>query len=447
MKTVQASCGVCLSCALMVFFLFAAVVRAEEIPSYSLEDCLRIGLQRAGTLRNARRDREIADATIGQVGAQLYPHLGSSMSYRRMDERQVIEFGDQRMELGALDNYSAGVNLRQLLYSGGSVAAAVQAAEAFKDVADSQVDMVRADLIRDIHAAFYNILLLEAVVDVHEQSVELLQEMVAQTEKRFEQDTVSEFEVMNARVQLDNARPDLIRARNQLSVAKSAFRHLLQLEEEEYDIEGELLYEPFDYNARELLEIARRNRPEFKALRMQLLLKDSDIRAERGGYMPSVHLTASYSGENPPTMLATESGWEWRWTAGVQLTWDFLDGGMRRHRIRQKELEKGKAEEELDLASRYIEQEVQEAYLRMKHASEAVKASRENVALAERSLQIAATRYSSGLTTRIEYTEINLALMRARLNWLQAIRDHRQALTDIAYAVGDYAGHNVLEVR
>jgi len=430
-------------CAVVCLVLAAGALSAAEPPSYTLEDCLRIGLQRAGTLLNAWRDREIAETTIGQVGAQVYPQLGASLDYLRMDERTVAEFGDQRIEMGALDNYSAGINLRQLLYSGGSVSAALQAAKSYRDIATYQVDQVRAALIRDIHAGFYDLLLLEAVVEVHEQSVELLRDMVAQTERRFEQDSVSEFEVLNARVQLDNARPDLIRARNQLSLAKNGFRNLLQLDEEDFTVQGELRYEAVDTLPGDLLDAARQRRPEIGAMQRQVTLREADIRAEQGGYLPSVHVTAGYRGENPPTMLTGASGWDWRWTAGVQLTWDWLDGGLRRNKVRQKQLERDKAEEDLGLVRRAVEQEVHAAYLRKRHAAEAVTASRENIALAERSLGIASTRYTTGLTTRLEYTEVNLALMRARLNWLQALRDHQQAVNDLAFAVGDYAEQDV----
>lgn len=416
-----------------------ASLRADEAPVYTLEECLEIGLQRAGTLKNALRDRDIAETTVGQVAAQVYPHLSARAAYTRLDERQSVTFGEQSVELGALDNYSAGLSLQQLLYSGGSVRAALQAAANYRDLESHRLDRVRSELIRDIRAAFADLLLLDGVVEVHEQTVSQLRETLDQTQRRFEQDAVSEFDLLNARVQLQNAIPDRIRAVNDRTVARTAFRNLLDLEEEHFTLSGELHAEPFEAHLHVLLDSALRRRPELAIMEKQVALREADVRAEQGAYLPRLHLNADFIGENPATVFDSGAEWDWSWRAGLQLSWNWLDGGLRRYTVRQKRLEREKALEDLDLARKAVELQVRQAWLRAGHASEALGVARENIALAEKSMRIAAQRYASGLTTRLEMTEVNLALARARLNHLRALRDHHHAVNDLSFAVGAYA--------
>lgn len=429
---------VCLWACCWLAAILPAWARGTMHPVYTLEDCLRIGLERASVLRNARRDSEIAETTIGEVGAQIRPQLSARASYTRLDARQQVTVGEQSLALGALDNYAAGFSARQLLYAGGSVRAALRAARDYRDLEAHRLDQVRAELIRDIHAGFADLLLLEATVEVHEKTVAQLADVVEQTQRRFDREQVAEFDLLNARVQLHNAMPDLVRARHDLNVAKAAFRNLVRLDSTDFAIDGQLQEAAAAVSLDGSLQRARLHRPELLALERLASLREADIRAEQGRYLPELSLTADYSGENPADMFADADRWEWRWRAGLQVSWNWLDGGLRRHLVRRKRLERDKALESLDEARRAVELDVRKAYLRVVHAGEAVGASRENVALAGKSLEIARTRYETGLTTRLEFNDVNLALKRARLNALRALRDQRQALNDLAFAVGDY---------
>jgi len=80
--------------------------------------------------------------------------------------------------------------------------------------------------------------------------------------------------------------------------------------------------------------------------------------------------------------------------------------------------------------------EVRQAYLALEHARELLAASGDSVALAERALAIARTRYETGLSTYIEFTDANLALSTARLVRAQALHDHAVALAQVAFACG-----------
>lgn len=419
-------------------FALPGLAGLPEPTVLTIEDSVRIGLERSGRVRNAARDRKIADAAIGQVGAQVRPQVSASASYSRLDQTQSFDFGEQSMELGSLDNYAAGVSLRQLVYAGGSVRAALQAARDYRDLESYAFHRVRAGLTKDIRSAFTDLLLLREVVEVQEQALQQLRDMVQQIENRFQREDASEFDLMNARVQLRNAKPDLVAARNDLSLGRASFANLIRLDGQDFEVSGELRLQPLDDEIDALQERARRQRPEIMELELLGDLYQSDIRAETGKYLPSFHLTADYGGENPSATLTGDDGWDWRWRAGIQMSWNWLDGGLRRHSTRRKRLERDKAQEKLEDAKRGIELEVRQAHLQAIHAEEAAAASLENVELAEKSLAIAETRYKTGLATRLEYSDVQLALTRARLNRLRALRDHAQAVNRLAYAVGDY---------
>lgn len=408
----------------------------QERPAYTLEDCLAIGLREASAMRNAERDRKIADSAIDQVRAQFMPHVSADASYTRLDKLDQVDFGEQRMELGTLDNYAMSVSLRQLLYSGGSVSAALDAARDYRVMADIETRRVRAALTRDIRSGFTDLLFLGEALVVNAEAVGQWRDALEQTKARYAQDLASEFDVLNARVQWANALPGLIQSSNRLAVAKAAFGDLLNLADSAFDIRGELSFEPVADDLDGHLERAWQDRPELRIARRGLALRETDIRAEKSLYKPSVHVSAQYGAQRSPFDFGGDSDLEWRWSATVRAQWSWLDGGLRRGRVREKELERDKTREDIEALRRRVALEVRQAHLAMRQAAASVAAMRETVGLAEKSMAIAATRYRTGMITRLELAEVNVALMTARLHWLGALRDHAHAVTALRHASG-----------
>ena len=412
---------------------------AEEVPArpaFTLAECVELGLRQAAAARNARRDEEIAGTRIGQVRAQVLPELKAKGRYTRLDEVAAFEFDGERYAMGREDNWAAGVEASQLLYSGGSVGAALRAAKLYREAAQARLRGVNNELVRDIRTGFHDILLADAQVAVQAASLAQLEDLQKQAESRFRQQTAAEFDVLTARVKVANHRPLLIAARKQADLARAAFRNLVQLDPAEFELRGELAYAPEERTLEDWQAQGAENRPELVEMRKYLGMREQDVRAEKGGFLPQIRAFANYEGTNPESGSARDE-WEWGWNAGVAAEWAVFDGLLRRNRVREKQLELDKARETLADSERQVALEIQSHYLELRQAAETVAASRETVELAEKSLEIARTRYENGLATSLDYADANLALSVARLTRLQALHDHLNALARLQQASGE----------
>ncbi len=409
---------------------------ASDVPVYTLEDCVAMGLREAAAARNAERDAQIAAARIGQVRAQLLPDLKARGGYTRLEEVPEYESDGEMVQTGREDNYAAGVEVSQLLYSGGSVGAALKAAKLYREIAQTRIRQTENELVRDIQIGFNGILLADEQVKVQEASLAQLEDLLKQAEARHRQATASEFDVLTARVKVANERPVLILARKRAELARAAFRSLVHLEPEEFALAGELAFVASERTLAEWQELGLDQRPELLELRHFLGMRQADIRSEQGGYLPQIRAFANYEGANPESGSARDE-WEWGWTAGVTAQWDLFDGALRRNRIAEKRLELENARETLADTERQVRLEIQTHYLDLQQAEETVAASAETVALAEKSLDIARTRYENGLATSLDYTDANLALNVARVTRLLALHEHMNARARLRVASGE----------
>ncbi len=430
---------------LLIFPLLAAIALpfaglAEDIPELTLEDCLRIGLERSVTVENARRDEAIADSRIRQIRAQALPELKARGSYTRLDKVESFDMGDGPLEFGKLDNYAVSAEASQLLYSGGSVQAGLKAAELFSASRHQSTLRAKQQLMRDIEIAFNGILLNEASVEVQRESLEQLRALVEQAKARFKNDTASEFDVLSARVRLANQEPALILAHRNLEIAMESFRNLLHLDEKRFRLKGKLDFEPMEIDYEKWRGEGLLRRPELKRQEQIIGLWQQDIRVEQGSRLPTVKARATYEGMNPGSSFSSDADWDWGWNAGFTLEWSIMDGGLRRGRVLEKRIELSKARANLSDMERAVELEIRTAYLDVMHSAEAVAATAGNVELAEKSMAIARTRYDVGLATYLEYTDANLAMSDARLLWYGALRSHRAAIAQLRCACGLGAG-------
>ncbi len=417
-----------------------ATAGSEDWPRYTLADCLKIGRERSSRPAQARRAVNAARARVTQTCAPALPQLALKGGYTRLDEVPTLELGGVSMTLGSVDNYNATAELSQLLYNGGQVSAALRAARAYERYAAWGVTQADTTLERDIAIGFNGVLLAQARVRVEAESIEQLRRFLAQTEARYAQQAAAEFDVLTARVRLANAIPRSIAASNQFEVAREAFRDLARLDAGGFELAGELDRRTETRSLDEWLAMAATDRPELRQMEQFIRLKEEQVRAVRGEYQPVLRAFANYGGANSSAYNPAQAEWGWRWTAGLTLEWDIMDGGRRSGLVLETRLALEQARADLDDLARAVQLEVRQAYLDLTHAGQSLAVAEDTVALAERGFVIARTRHEQGVSTYLEFMETNLALSTARLQLCQALHDHAVARARVRCASGQSIG-------
>lgn len=399
-----------------------------------MDDCIELGLERSVELANARRDLEDARAQIGIVRAQAHPQLDLNANYTRLDD--VPSYPDLFGELGKRNTYAASLDAEQLLYSGGSVRAALRVAGHLERTAESELEETTSDLVRRISRGFYQVLFHEAALEVARESVRQFEALEVQSRRRFEAETAPEFEWLSAQVALANEKPELIAAANALTLARREFRDLIHLDSDYFELDGELTVQPSKLSLAELQGTALESNAPLQQLREQERVAVNQRRITLADYQPDIRAFASYGGSEPSQRDPFSDGWEWEWVAGVRVTWSLFDGGRRSAQLRSNDLQIERVAGEIYNLERAVRLHVERLWLRLEESRENLLSTADNIALAERALKIAAVRYEQGLSTNLDYTESSLALNRARLNHKRALLEYRHALEDLKHIMG-----------
>jgi TolC family type I secretion outer membrane protein len=418
----------------------------------SLTNALTIALLRNSSIVKARSDLEAARGIAIQTRAVALPKLRGSSDYTHTEAVEEFPFTNSLAGAGTRispprDQWSGDIRIVQPIYEGGAIRSALRTARLTMEQSALQFQVVVADLLLDVRTAYHDVLLAEQQIFVQEASVKLLSEQLETTNRRFEVGAVPRFDVLRGEVELANARPRLIRAKNAYRVAKNNLATLLAYnlpatvrEDIPLTLTGKLEPEPYSIELPAAVAQALARRPELGVFRKTEALRKERITVAKSIYKPIISLFAGYEARNSSNSFRNDFFSSVAGPmAGVELNWDIYDGTLTKGKVIEAEALHEKAQEDLADAGRRIEQEVRTAYSSFLEAREVLESQKKVQERAEEALRLAAARYEAGTSTQLDVLDAQTALTEARTTQVQAARDYIVARARLERAMGEDA--------
>ncbi|HEX8295842.1 MAG TPA: TolC family protein, partial [Chthoniobacteraceae bacterium] len=331
-------------------------------------------------------------------------------------------------------SYRVALEVKQVLYAGGQVRAAINIARFTEDSTYFQLRDVVDQVVARTRQQFNNILLTRALITVQEESIRLLTDQLKDQQNRFEAGTVPRFNVLRAEVELSNARPELIRSRNNYLVAQLQLAKTLGLApgpggNVTFTAVGDLGVAQRSLGLANALEVARERRAFLKVQRQNILIQKEQIKVALAGYKPRLDANAGYELRNSrltDDLDRTVDGWFY----GITGTWNIFDGLETYGRVKQARAQLESARINYDDSVQQVELEVQQAYANLQAARETIKSQQKNVEQALEALRLAGDRLGAGAGTQLDVLDARVALTQARTTELQARADYNNFLAD-----------------
>src|SRR2546423_13161320 len=180
----------------------------EAMPVYDIEQAVTVAQERNPEILIAHKKVIAARGGFIEARSGYLPSLSSSGLY---DKRQAQSETNLRQE-----DYNAIVKLEQNLYTGGAVASQVAIAQLNIAKANYDLQETISRVIMDVRIAFNELLLNRAKVDVHVDSVGVLEQELKSEQDNFSAGIVGKLNVQQAEVALANERPELFHAQTDL---------------------------------------------------------------------------------------------------------------------------------------------------------------------------------------------------------------------------------------
>ena len=412
--------------------------RAAEGLVIDLQEGIRLAMEKNERLLMAGKDREKAGQQVREARADGLPQFDFSVNYNRNWRLPSFIFdtpeGKQTVKIGTENNITGTLSLRQPLYSGGRVRAALASARHFREYAGEVERGVRQQVIEEVATAYYDLLLAKKLVQVSQLALDLARTNLVQAQALKRAGRVSDYDLLRAEVQVSSLKADSIRVANGQKLAEMAYKDVIGL-----DLQTPIeVVEDFDEEAGlptgDLQELVG---PELKQVERRLFVQERVVQIEKAASRPSIDLVANGQAQFQSNKFdVADREWRKTWSSGVVVQFPLFDGLRARARVGQARADLRRAELERDRLQREIRLEITRAWLDCQDALERQRAQAAAVSQAEKGLQVAESRYASGAGTQLEILDAQLTLIGARTEWATARRDRALGLTRLELAVG-----------
>jgi outer membrane protein TolC len=329
---------------------------------------------------------------------------------------------------------AVGVTMTQPLYTWGQVSAAIRAAKYGIASADDQLRQYQQAAMRDVSAAFYDILMAREFNIIAVHNLRQKEAHSDQAKRKFLAGVATEYDVLSAQVAVENARPDAIRSENTIRLARERLRYLLALTEE-VDAAGALVADRStipEYD--DTFETALKRRPELADLKDRIGLASELVKVYGATNKPRVDMKATAGYRELTTGHEDYDGKTW--SVGFALTFPFFDGFKTKGKVAQAKSDVASLKIGQAKAIDSISLQVRDAINVASESDGIVTALTGTVAQAERLLQMAEKGYEFGVKTKLDVDDAELNVTAARGNLAKAKRDNLVARVNVKYAAG-----------
>ena len=403
----------------------------------TLDALLEYALRRNFTIYAAQQRVIEQSGLVLKVKSGQMPKLSIQSRYTEQDDSL-----DMNMYLPG--DWTVSLQLSQPLFAGGRLLAQIRSQELIEEAFRYAYATEIASTIQTVTKEFYAVLQAEENIEVELENIALLQEQLVSVTSLFDNGVVSKFDVLQTKVSLANAKPQLITAENSLRLALAqlkrsiGFRHDIDADgfHPKAKFIGPAELETLDYVSSSLLDLAYQQRPEIKEQEMYLASNKEDLKAAKSRRWPTLGLSGGYHFRR--SYEALDDSFENivdGWTLGLTSSWNIWDGRETAGQIMQAKARVRQSEIQIEIVKQNIEVEVQTALSEIESATKLLNATEKTTELAIEALRLADERYAVGRATYLDNLQARLALTQARNNKVRAKYRYLSAGADLERAI------------
>jgi outer membrane protein TolC len=433
---------------------------ARDTLRLSVDDAVTIALRESDEVGLAAAQVDLASAQYGAARANALPQLRFTGSYQHVYESA------RGNAVGSVFNqpntYTANVNFSQTLFQGGRLISATRAAGELRGAAEFDEREQRANVTLTVQRAYLQAQYAERIVELQRRNLALASSRVTQVEQLERAGQAARYDLLRARVERANIEPLAIQAESDLELALLELKRLLNVP----------VAQPIALTSRidprgaaallasmdAVSDVA--DRAAVRSAELVVAARQLGVRVARADYFPTVSafLQSGYQAFPPPgmgfptsrgslsesncpagsspTLRCQNGGFFSDRQLGLNISFPIFDGFRVKSNVDLAQAQVRLAELQLQQEREAVTIDIARARAEIRRSQAVFAARQQNAAEAEEAFRLATLRFARGLSTQLEVSDAQLALLTAQSTEARATYDLYLASADLARALG-----------
>lgn len=283
------------------------------------------------------------------------------------------------------------------------------------------------DAMANTAVAYFDVLRTQGLAAVAEETVKQAQDHLRLGLLREKAGTGTRADVLQLRAQSANAQGQLTQARNQVNLARMNLANLLNAPVGDRPLVAAPVVPSVPVGLAKDLSTGVDRRQEVQEAISKREADQTRVTQLSRQLWPNLTATGQYSQRDLD---------EGQWTAGLRLSWTIFDSFKVRNQMESALATARQDEVQLQQTRQRAALDIRTQYQAREEARQRVQIQREGLASAQEAYRLALRRYSVGVATIFEVSDVQTTLVQSGNNYVQAVNDLRVAEVKLARALG-----------
>ncbi len=408
----------------------------------TFDDALARALSNNESLKVAEEQVREGQSRVAEAKAGFLPSVDLNYLYTPAQRFPLIRipagiFGpnEQTFTAGFTRQNIMQLQINQPIYTGGRLSNAYGLQASSFDADKLQLDRARQELQFRVVETFYAALMNEQGVRVADEQITFAEKQLALAKARFEAGTVARLDVLQAEVELANAKARRIQAKAAVETSHQALRTVLSLpQSQRLTLNGNLDERPEQFT-RAVLDQSLPARPDLRAFNSRRDMASHAVNLANAEWKPTVAFTGNvqYQEDGLAKLLNTQNQ---SYTFGLALRVPLFSTPAASARRGAAQAQVKQAEHGLKAATDNARLELESAWTAFEAADEVVRTQQKALDVARESVSIAQVSYENGVITSAELNDAQVRLLQTEWYLMQAKYDRIVASAKAKLAAG-----------
>jgi outer membrane protein TolC len=246
-------------------------------------------------------------------------------------------------------------------------------------------------------------------------------------------------ELLKTKVELANARQDLVAAENRLEIARTNFNLLLRRSIDTPVAVADMLEVPrLGLTLDHCLETAEKGRMEISVADLEIQMREKEVALARKDYFPSVQVQGNYYRQGTDWQVdggegVSDSNY---WDVQAQASWDFWQWGRTGQGVAEKKSRLAEARLNRTQLMDDIQLEVKQAWQKAEESEKNIATVQSAIDQAREGFRISEELFKEQMATSTDVLDARTQLSETMTRYYNALYDFRIALAALDRAMG-----------
>ena len=446
----------------------------SQITVMTIDDCVKYALEHNPNLKVSEERIEAARAGIGKARANYAPKfsVGYNIYHKNNQSTEIVRAYDNAMGLT--------MKVSETIWDFGRTTAKIKMAKYDTQAAEYDHSYETLNVIYLVRTNYYKVLSALADLDIYEQNVRIQTLNFDRTKAMFDEGLKSKIDVVNAEVNLADAKVQLVEGQNSLLNAIIALQDSMFYQEdkpfvvtntenfgflkadykkkiestnntkvpapvmkknedglvllssgiEHNDIIQDYQLNPLKLTKQEAVDKAMELRPDLLSDRMLVKVQEESLKSIKRQYAPSVKADLSWS------YTKNEHSYSSPLQVGAGIDFGSVDPYGIHYQIKEGENLLNIAKHNVNIAKSSIYWEVQDNYINMRQMEREIPLMNTKVKATLENFELADGRYSVGLNNYVELQDALKTYNQAQLNFVESVLKYNIARETLMKSMG-----------